>query len=64
MIDNSPIRMFRSYEGHFGRDMTMVHVAQTIRVLTGALIRHGYSDTDTGLVPGGNSRRLLTDVLA
>ena len=39
-------------------------VAQTLHALTGALIRRGYSDTDTGLVPGGNSRRLLTDVLA
>ena len=29
------------------------------------LIRRGHSDTDTGLVPGGNFRRLLiTDVLA
>jgi len=41
-------------------------VPQTIHALTAALIRRGYSDTDTdtGLVPGGNSRRLLTDVLA
>ena len=39
-------------------------VAQPIHALTGALIRHGYYETDTERVPGGNSRRLLTDVLA
>ncbi|MFC5593118.1 hypothetical protein [Lysobacter niastensis] len=31
--------------------------------LTAALTRRGYSDTDIGLVPGGNSRRLRGDVL-
>ncbi|MDR7134974.1 membrane dipeptidase [Lysobacter niastensis] len=36
---------------------------QKIYELTGALIRRGYSDTDIGLVLGGNFRRLLGDVL-
>jgi hypothetical protein len=58
--------MVISLKGHFERDMKAypAPVAQTIHALTGALIRPGCSDTDTGLVPGGNSRRLLTDVLA
>lgn len=36
---------------------------QKIYELTEALIRRGYSDTDIGLVLGGNFRRLLGDVL-
>jgi hypothetical protein len=46
-----------------GAEVPVARLAPQFHEPTGALIRRGFSDTDIGLVPGDDFRRLPGDVL-